>query len=165
MTRWRPVAHVALRDDALRAAVVAALHDAGWAVVEARTGYHLVRALSGLILGDKPWLQVGMVVVDDALPGCRGSAIARGLRELAIDVPLAIIAPAGDPEIARLDDPDRRVHVLDPALATIGVTAIARASVVDDDGALEAADRDDAGAAVGDRGARGALELVGGRRP
>jgi DNA-binding response OmpR family regulator len=103
MTRWRPVAYVAVRDDHRRASIAAALREQGWAVLEARTGFHLVQALSGLILGDTPWLRVGLVVVDDALPGCRGSSIARGLRELGIDVPVRVIGPGSDPaDIASL---------------------------------------------------------------
>jgi FixJ family two-component response regulator len=141
MTRWRPVAYVAVRDDEQRSRITAALRDLGWSVQGARTGFHLIDALADLILGNAPWLQVGLVIVDDALPGCRGSSIASGLRELGIDVPVAVIGPDGDAARA---------------------LALAR-SLVDDHGALETTDEDDPGATVVDRGARGALELVTGR--
>jgi hypothetical protein len=128
MTEWRPVAYVALRDHALRHAVDAALREVGWTTLHAATGLDLVRSLSGLILDDAPWLRVGMVVVDDALSGCRGSSIATGLRDLGIAIPIAIVAPGQvDDQLARLDDPDRGTYVLDAALAPLAVRAIARA--------------------------------------
>ncbi len=94
---WRPVACVSVRDLALRDSIAATLRETGWAVLEQETGWNVVETLSGLILGDRPWLQIGLVVVDDHTPGCRGRTIERGLRELGIDVPVIVVA---DPDQA-----------------------------------------------------------------
>lgn len=54
------------------------------------TGFHLLADLAGSILGDDP-KPVDLVVVEDRLPGCRGTSIAQGLQELGIDIPVKVI--------------------------------------------------------------------------
>jgi hypothetical protein len=131
MMAWRPVAYLAIRDDAMRTRLEAVLRQTGWTTISAPTGVDLVHALSGLILGDESRVDVGLVVVDEALPGCRGSTIAAGLRDLGIVVPVAIIAPDRfDDQLAGLDDPDRGIYVLDAASAQVAVGAIAHARTV-----------------------------------
>lgn len=101
-TTWRPIACVAVRDDALREMVTDALHDAGWAVIHQPTGLHVVETLSGLILGDQPWLRVELVVVEDHVPGCRGRTIERGLRDLGIDVSVVVLDDDRDAAVRAL---------------------------------------------------------------
>jgi len=88
---WRPVACVSVRDESLRRSIIDALHEDGWAVLHQPTGLHVVETLSGLILGDRPWMRIELVVVDDQTPGCRGRTIERGLRELGIHVPVIVV--------------------------------------------------------------------------
>lgn len=98
-TQWRPIAFITLVDPALRARLAAVLHRGGWAVVEQPTGLHLIHALSGLILGDQPWLRPGLVVADAAARGCSGLTIARGLRDLDWHIPVVVVArPADAPQ-------------------------------------------------------------------
>jgi DNA-binding response OmpR family regulator len=94
MANGRPVAYLAVRDDVHGRAIGTMLRDRGWAVREARDGLDLVGELSGLILGDAPSSEVDLIVVDDALPGCRGRSIERGLRDLGIDVPVWVLDQA-----------------------------------------------------------------------
>ena len=58
-TEWRPIAHVTVEDSACRTAIIDALRRRGWSVVEEPTGLHLIHAISGIILGDQPWLRPG----------------------------------------------------------------------------------------------------------
>jgi FixJ family two-component response regulator len=88
----RPIAHVTIHDPACRTAVVDMLHRRGWAVVEQPTGLHLIHAISGIILGDDPWLQPGLIVADAAARGCSGESIAHGLRDLGVHIPVVVIA-------------------------------------------------------------------------
>src|SRR5262245_5312993 len=112
--RSRPVAYVALADQALRAVIADTLELLGWAVIQPSTSFHLVEAMSGLILGVEPWERVALVVVDERSPGCRGSSIASGLRQLGIDVPVALVGRTADPDVAALDLPHRGLHVVAP---------------------------------------------------
>jgi hypothetical protein len=123
---WRPVCYLSLSDRRLQREVVDTLHDQGWAVVTCDSGFHLIQAIAGVILGDHPWLRIGLVVVDDATPGCRGASIVMGLRDLGLRMPVALVARPSDPAVTRLDDPEDRVYVLDPALAVVGIGALAR---------------------------------------
>lgn len=119
----RPVCYAAIRDDATRDRLQTELERLGWRVVLAPSGFHLIDALSSAILGDGPPPPVGLVVVEDPLPGLRGSTIARGLRELGIDIPVALVAadPGSVPPLE-----DEHTVVLEPQLAALGVAALAR---------------------------------------
>lgn len=119
----RPVCYAAICDGATRDRLQAELERLGWRVVLVPTGFHLIDALSSAILGDGPPPAVGLVVVEDPLPGLRGSTIARGLRELGIDTPVALIA--ADPRIVPPLE-DEHTVVLEPQLAAIGISALAR---------------------------------------
>lgn len=118
-----PVCYAAIRDVPTQKRLQAELERLGWRVVLVPTGFHIIDALSGAILGETASAGVGLVVVEDPLPGLRGSTIARGLRELGIEIPVAVIA-ADPQEVARLEQ--QRVVVLEPQLAAIGVSALAR---------------------------------------
>jgi DNA-binding response OmpR family regulator len=123
---WRPTCHAVIRDNATAAQVLDTLRKHGWAVVQHASGYHLVEAISDAILGQRPWDQVGMVIVDDASPGCLGATIARGLREVGATCPLVVIASGRDPDAIAVEDPDRAIYVLDPIVAPAGIARIAR---------------------------------------
>jgi FixJ family two-component response regulator len=102
-SEWHPIAHIAVEDAACRAAIIDTLHQRGWSVVEQPTGLHLIHAISGLILGDQPWLRPGMIVADAAARGCSGLSIARGLRDLGSLIPVVVVARAADELVAMRD--------------------------------------------------------------
>ena len=104
-TKWHPVAHIAVEDAACRAAIVDTLQRRGWSVVEQPTGLHLIHAISGLILGDRPWLRPGLIVADAAARGCSGLSIARGLRDLGSRIPVVVVARPADELVAMRDGP------------------------------------------------------------
>ena len=115
----RPICYLAIHNPETRVALETELSRLGWHVIPKPSGFHLLADLSGCILGDQPG-RVDLVVVEDRLPGCRGSTIAQGLAELGVDIPVAVID--AEPALAESE----RVFCFDPRLATIGVSAIAR---------------------------------------
>jgi hypothetical protein len=115
----RPTCYLAVRDEPTRANVESELSRLGWQVIPNPTGFHLLAELSGTILGDAP-KRVDLVVVEDNLPGCRGSSIAQGLHELGIELPIALIAR--DPPPVQAD----HIFVFEPPLAAVGVSALAK---------------------------------------
>lgn len=118
-----PTCYTAIRDEAIRAELARSLAELGWRVVERRSGFHLVEALADVILDRAPTPQIGMVIVDEPSPGCRGSSIARGLRELGIEVPVTVIAP---PDLAPPAAPAERIYVVEPERAATTIPALAR---------------------------------------
>jgi hypothetical protein len=118
-----PVSYIAIRDAALRARVASELATLGWHVVERPSGFHLVEELADVILERAPKPQVGLVVVEEPSPGCRGSSLALGLRELGIDVPITVVARR---ELAPAEIRDRGIVVVDPEHAPEVIPAIAR---------------------------------------
>jgi FixJ family two-component response regulator len=118
-----PVSYIAIRDAALRARVASELAGLGWRVVERPSGFHLIEELADVILERAPKPQLGLVVVDEPSPGCRGSSLALGLRELGIDVPITVLARR---EAAPAEIRDRGIVVVEPERALEVVPAIAR---------------------------------------
>ena len=53
--QFRTLAYVSLRDDAVRARVVATLDAAGWTVIEQPTGYHVLCSMAEVIEGAQTW--------------------------------------------------------------------------------------------------------------
>jgi FixJ family two-component response regulator len=104
-TEWHPIAHIAVEDAACRTAIIDTLHRREWSVVEQPTGLHLIHAISGIILGDQPWLRPGLIVADAAARGCSGLSIACGLRDLGSRIPVVIVARAADELAAMRDGP------------------------------------------------------------
>lgn len=88
----RPIAYVSLHDPAIRARILRVLEQAGWAVIPQPTGFHLLRAIAGLIDGKQPWLRPSLIVVDAWARGCTGTSIAAGLRDLGITIPIVLVA-------------------------------------------------------------------------
>ena len=101
----RPIAHDRILDRDVRAQIVDALHRSGWAVIEQPTGLHLIHAISGVILGDEPWLRPGLIVADRIGRGCTGESIKLGLRDLGVEIPVVLIDAPGSTalrEVARI---------------------------------------------------------------
>lgn len=74
----RPIAYISLHDPAIRARIVRLLERAGWAVIPQPTGFHLLRAIAGLIDGKQAWLRPSLIVVDAWARGCSGTSISPG---------------------------------------------------------------------------------------
>ena len=107
-TKRRPIAHITLENAASRTAIINVLVRRGWSVVEHPTGLHLIHAISGIILGDQPWLDPGLIVADAAARGCSGLSIASGLRDLGSRIPVVVVARVAD-ELATVSDGPLRI--------------------------------------------------------
>lgn len=94
--RWRPIAYTAIADRQQSRRIADALHRQGFIVLEQPTGFHLVGALASVIEGNSPvWPH--LIVADVRSAGCSGAAIADGLRELGIEIPIILIVGENDP--------------------------------------------------------------------
>lgn len=119
-TCWRPLAHVAVRDEDLRRRIGDALRGEGWAVVDAPSGYHLLQRLAGLLLAEQPWRKPHLVVVEAVSPGCSGITIAQGLRELGWSTPVVLLVPrAQQGGAAATSESSIRVTDEDAAVQTV----------------------------------------------
>lgn len=118
-TEWRPLAYVCVADRATRTAIVRALEQLEWSVVEQPTGFHVVEALAGVIAGDTPWLRPGLIVIDAIARGCAGTTVAHGLRELGLGVTVVLVTREAAPFT---DD----VITVDPRIAEPVVAELAR---------------------------------------
>lgn len=123
----KPIAYISMQDRAARSRLVAILERAGWAVIPQPTGFHLVRAIAGVIEGEQTWLRPGLIIVDAWSPGCAGTTIAAGLRDLGITIPIVLVAAPGE----RLPvSPDRTLRIVDAAGAAEAVEELSRARSV-----------------------------------
>jgi DNA-binding response OmpR family regulator len=86
----RPVVYITVRDPLCRARISDVLARDGWTVVEQPTGFHLIQAIANVIDGH-PWRAPALIVVDALAPGCRGTTIAAGLRDLGVAIPVVVI--------------------------------------------------------------------------
>lgn len=93
----RPVAYVCMKDSAARARILKSL-ERTFAVSLQPTGFHLISAIADVIEGRAAWRQPSLIVVDAVLPGCAGTTIADGLRDLGIAIPTFVIRDAADVE-------------------------------------------------------------------
>jgi hypothetical protein len=91
----RPVAHLALDDEACRAAIAAELRDLGWIAHEHPTGAHLLASISGVILGEGGERCPDLLVVDERARGCTGTSLAGGLRALGFLIPTVLVTADG----------------------------------------------------------------------
>jgi len=119
---WRPVAYVAMQDEAARQRITTVLERHGWAVIPQRSGFHLIRAIAGVIEGHQSWLRPGLIVVDARSRGCAGTTIAAGLRELGITIPIVLIAAPGETLPV---SPDRTLRIVHSASAEKAVAELA----------------------------------------
>lgn len=95
----QPVAYMTVRQPTLRSDIAAALRRQGWTVTEQPTGFHLIQAIADVIEGH-PWRVPRLIVVDAVAPGCAGTTIADGIRELGVAIPVVVV---GDPAVAVIE--------------------------------------------------------------
>lgn len=126
-TTWRPLAHVAIRDDKTRFEIAAALRAEGWAVVDSKTGYHLLQSLSGPLFDEERWCRPRLVVVEAVSPGCSGYTIAFGLRD--IDWSVATVVITDDRVPPPVDDDIDGIYLVDRTYAPQTVLEVARKSM------------------------------------
>jgi DNA-binding response OmpR family regulator len=86
----RPVVYITVRRPDVRAQIRDALEHQGWTVIEQPTGFHLIQQIADLIDGH-PWRVPALIVVDRISPGCSGTTIATGLRELGVATPVVLV--------------------------------------------------------------------------
>lgn len=91
----RPVAYVCMKDSAARARIISAL-ERMYAISLQPTGFHLIGAIADVIEGRAAWRQPSLIIVDAVLPGCAGTTIADGLRDLGIAIPTVVIRSPSD---------------------------------------------------------------------
>ena len=120
--RLRPVAYVSMQDAARRARVIAVLEGAGWTVVTQPSGFHVVHAIADVIEGRRAWLQPSLIVIDTHSPGCAGTTVALGLRELGIEIPIVLV---GSPGETLPVSPDQMLRIVDASAADAAVAEIA----------------------------------------
>lgn len=120
--QWRPVAYLTVQDDDARARISSALDRLGWTVIAQPTGFHLIQAIAGVIDGHRGWLRPGLIVVDARARGCAGTAIAAGLRDLGIAIPIVLVAAPG--EVLPLSS-DATLRIVDAGSAERAVTELA----------------------------------------
>src|SRR6266481_3052963 len=84
---------VAIRDCACRTMIAMSLRRLGWTVNEHASGFHIVQALSEVIIGDAVSPRPDLVVVDAISPGCSGVTIAAGFRDLELAIPVIVVGP------------------------------------------------------------------------
>jgi DNA-binding response OmpR family regulator len=90
----RPVVYITVRQSEVRAQIREALEHQGWTVIEQPTGFHLIQQIAHLIEGSQPWRVPALIVVDKISPGCAGTTIATGLRELGVAIPVVLVDDA-----------------------------------------------------------------------
>lgn len=119
----RPVAYVAMQQRTAHQRIVSVLEGAGWAVIPQPSGFHLIRAIAGVIEGHQTWLRPGLIVVDARSRGCAGTTIAAGLRDLGITIPIVLIAAPGE---SLPVSPDQTLRIVDSASAENTVAELVR---------------------------------------
>lgn len=120
--QWRPVAYITVQDDSARARIISALDRMGWAVITEPTGFHLIRAISGVIDGHRGWLRPELIVIDAWSRGCAGTTIAAGLRDLGIAIPIVLVAAPGETLPV---SSDATLRIVDTASVERAVTELA----------------------------------------
>jgi hypothetical protein len=126
MTRQQ-LAFVSVRDRDCRLSILRSLRRRGWKAVEHPSGFHVVQALSELIIGNQMWPIPDLVVVDAISAGCSGVTIAAGFRDLGLDIRIILIAPSEASDVS----PETYAHsviLVEPAAASVAVVAIAKST-------------------------------------
>jgi CheY-like chemotaxis protein len=109
-----------------RSAIARALRAEGWSVQECPGGHDLVQSLADVILGEEPGQRPDLIAVDAVSPGCCGTSIARGVRQLGWSIPVALIVQPERREGSVIDDPGDLVFAVDARDAVPAIVAIAR---------------------------------------
>jgi hypothetical protein len=86
-----------MKDSAARARIIATL-ERTYAISLQPTGFHLISAIADVIEGNAAWREPSLIVVDAILPGCAGTTIADGLRDLGIAIPTFVMRGPADVE-------------------------------------------------------------------
>ena len=120
---WRPVAYVAIRDNATRTEIVSVLERSGWAAIPHPTGFHLIQAIAGVIEGHQGWLRPSLIVIDAWSRGCSGVTLAAGLRDLGLTIPIVLVAAPSDPLPVSSDD---TLRIVDSGSAKATVAGLAK---------------------------------------
>ena len=115
---------VAVRDRDCRTSITRSLRRLGWRVNEHASGFHIVQALSDVIIGDAVSPHPDLVVVDAISPGCSGVTIAAGFRDLGLGIPVIVIGPREVSAVAA-DAHAHSVILVDPAAVSVALVAIA----------------------------------------
>jgi len=116
---------VAVRDRECRSSVTRSLRRVGWMVDEYASGFHVVQALSGLILGIPVRPKPDLVIIDAISPGCSAVTVAAGFRDLGLEIPIMLIAPRAAPDLGA----ELHTHsaaLVEPAAASTALVAIAK---------------------------------------
>lgn len=104
----RPVAYVAVQDRSTRTEISDRLERSGWAVSAQPSGFHLLQSIADVIDGHERSRDPMLIVVDAYPPGCSGTTIAAGLRDLGITIPIVLLRKPGDP-VPVTDDETLRI--------------------------------------------------------
>ena len=113
---------VAIRDHDCRSHITKTLRRLDWTVIEHASGFHVVQALSEVIMGNAIGPRPDLIVVDAISAGCSGVTIAAGFRDLGLAIPIMLIAPA---EAAEADAYAHSVILVEPATASLVLVGIA----------------------------------------
>jgi FixJ family two-component response regulator len=84
--------YVAVSDATKRAPIVEKFRRDGWTVIERPTGFHVLGDIADIIDGRTVERPV-KIIVDARAPGCMGTSLEAGLRELGVPIPVELVDP------------------------------------------------------------------------
>jgi FixJ family two-component response regulator len=90
--RWRRFAYVSVADANCRRSIVQTLIERGWCVETRSTVFHVLDDLCDVIIGKADRVGPGLIAMDLHARGCSGISVARGLRDLGVDIPVVLVA-------------------------------------------------------------------------
>lgn len=125
----RSVAYVSIKDPDMRARTVESLDRRGYAVIEQPTGFDLIHAIADIIEGHQSRLWPALIVVDAWSPGCAGTTIAEGLRDLGITIPIVLITAPGERVPITADEQVHIVESVDQLVPRVSGEHVGRASL------------------------------------
>jgi hypothetical protein len=100
-------------------------------VIPQPTGFHLLQSIADVIEGKYTWLDPMLIVIDAYAPGCAGTTIAAGLRELGIKIPIVLITRPGQ-QVPITTDEALRIVDSNDAVSAVADLANARGSLTRD---------------------------------
>ena len=89
------------------------------------TDFHLLQSIADVIEGKFTWLDPMLIVIDAYAPGCAGTTIAAGLRELGIEIPIVLLTRPGQ----RVPLTDEALRVVDTTDAATFISELATGSM------------------------------------
>ena len=87
----RPLGFVAVRDQKKRSTIIKGLWRMGWTVIEYASGFHVVQALSHVILDGITGPSPDLIVMDERSHGYSGKSIVAGFRDLGVQIPIILV--------------------------------------------------------------------------